>query len=47
MNKMNKMEIPRITRPKTSEVLKTSPVTINLIYFKQYFEAFFLVKTYF
>ena len=38
---------PPIPSPKTSEVLKTSPVTINLIYFKQYFEAFFLVKTYF
>src|SRR3972149_1517017 len=34
-----------LTSPQTSEVLKTSPVTINLIYFWQYFEALFLVKT--
>lgn len=37
----------RVISPKTSEVLKTSPVTVILIYFKQYYEALFLVKTYF
>jgi len=41
---VGKRQFTHVARPKTSEVLKTSPVTIILIYFSQYFEAPFLVK---